>query len=71
MSLGFPRPTPVVLTTLITLLAVFIVSAIGYRFAAGRAVYETLALHPHPQLRVRPRIPGHGDPRLQVLQRLF
>jgi membrane associated rhomboid family serine protease len=47
MSLGFPRPTPIVLATLVTLLAVFIVSAIGYRFAAGRAVYETLALHPH------------------------
>lgn len=46
MSLGFPRPTPVVLATLVTLLAVFIVSAIGDRFEAGRAIYGALALNP-------------------------
>lgn len=47
MNLGFPRPTPVVFTTLVTLLAIFIVSAVGVRFSeTGRALYTALELNP-------------------------
>lgn len=45
MRMGFVRPTPVVLATLITLVAMFIVTAIVSRFDEG-AFYRLLVLDP-------------------------
>jgi membrane associated rhomboid family serine protease len=45
MRLGFARPTPIVLATIITLVAMFIVTAIVSRFDGG-AFYQLLVLDP-------------------------
>jgi membrane associated rhomboid family serine protease len=44
---GFTRPTPVVFATLITLLVIFVVSAVAVRFSeTGRAIFGLLVLDP-------------------------
>lgn len=45
MRLGFARPTPVVLATLITLVAMYIVTALEFRFGSG-VIYSALQLKP-------------------------
>src|SRR5687768_5945317 len=45
MRLGFTRPTPIVLATLITLVAMYVVTALEFRFGSG-VLYSSLQLKP-------------------------
>lgn len=47
VQLAFRRPTPVVLGTIVTLIALWVLSALTFRFAAfGPALYRALSLDP-------------------------